>query len=61
MTTFRVATYNIHFGGVGRAHFIADVLSAMVVDTVVITETGCENLTPGLPRTVAEIEAFMKR
>lgn len=28
---------------------------------IVITETGCENLTPGLPRSVAEIEAFMKR
>ncbi len=36
-------------------------LGVRVEDTVVITETGCENLTPGLPRTVAEIEAFMKR
>ena len=34
-------------------------LGVRVEDTVVITENGCENLTPGLPRTVAEIEAFM--
>jgi Xaa-Pro aminopeptidase len=34
-------------------------LGVRVEDTIVITETGCENLTPGLPRTVAEIEAFM--
>ncbi|MGE5361183.1 MAG: aminopeptidase P N-terminal domain-containing protein [Bacteroidales bacterium] len=36
-------------------------LGVRVEDTVVITETGCENLTPGLPRTVAEIEAFMRK
>jgi len=36
-------------------------LGVRIEDTVVITETGCENLTPGLPRTVAEIEAFMKK
>jgi Xaa-Pro aminopeptidase len=36
-------------------------LGVRVEDTIVITETGCENLTPGLPRTVAEIEAFMKQ
>lgn len=36
-------------------------LGVRVEDTIVITETGCENLTPGLPRTIAEIEAFMKR
>jgi Xaa-Pro aminopeptidase len=36
-------------------------LGVRVEDTLVITETGCENLTPGLPRTVAEIEAFMKK
>ena len=35
-------------------------LGVRVEDTIVITETGCENLTAGLPRTVAEIEAFMK-
>ena len=31
-----------------------------VEDTVVITETGCENLTKGVPREIAEIEALMK-
>jgi len=36
-------------------------LGVRVEDTIVITETGCENLTPGLPRTIAEIEAFMKK
>jgi Xaa-Pro aminopeptidase len=36
-------------------------LEVRVEDTLVITEAGCENLTPGLPRTIAEIEAFMKK
>jgi Xaa-Pro aminopeptidase len=36
-------------------------LGVRVEDTVFITETGCETLTAGLPRTVAEIEAFMKK
>jgi len=31
-----------------------------VEDTVAITETGCENLSLGVPRTVAEIEALMR-
>jgi Xaa-Pro aminopeptidase len=43
------------------AVFAGENLGVRVEDTVVITETGCENLTPGLPRTIAEIEAFMKR
>ncbi len=34
-------------------------LGVRVEDTVLITETGCENLTPGLPRSTAEIEALM--
>jgi len=42
------------------AVFPDEKLGVRVEDTIVITETGCENLTPGLPRTVAEIEAFMK-
>lgn len=42
------------------AVFPGENLGVRVEDTVVITETGCENLTPGLPRTIAEIEAFMK-
>ncbi len=43
------------------AVFPKENLGVRVEDTVVITETGCENLTPGLPRMVAEIEAFMRR
>jgi Xaa-Pro aminopeptidase len=43
------------------AVFPGEDLGVRVEDTVVITETGCENLTPGLPRTIAEIEAFMKQ
>jgi Xaa-Pro aminopeptidase len=42
------------------AVFPGEDLGVRVEDTLVITETGCENLTAGLPRTVAEIEAFMK-
>ena len=42
------------------AVFPGEDLGVRVEDTIVITETGCDNLTPGLPRTVAEIEAFMK-
>jgi len=42
------------------AVFPGEDLGVRVEDTVVITETGCENLTPGLPRTIAEIEAFMR-
>ena len=42
------------------AVFPKEDLGVRVEDTVVITETGCENLTPGLPRSVEEIEAFMK-
>ena len=28
-------------------------------DNCLVTETGCENLTASIPRTVEEIEAFM--
>ena len=42
------------------AVFPGEDLGVRVEDTIVITETGCENLTPGLPRTVAEIEAFLR-
>jgi Xaa-Pro aminopeptidase len=35
-------------------------LGVRVEDTVLITETGCENLTAGIPRTVAEIEDAMR-
>jgi len=40
--------------------FAAENLGVRVEDTVLITETGCENLTAGIPRTVKEIEALMK-
>jgi Xaa-Pro aminopeptidase len=36
-------------------------LGVRVEDTLVITETGCENLTAGIPRTVKDIEALMKK
>jgi len=35
-------------------------LGVRVEDTVLITETGCENLTAGIPRTVKEIEDAMR-
>jgi Xaa-Pro aminopeptidase len=36
-------------------------LGVRIEDTVVITETGVENLTPGLPRTIQEVEEFMRK
>jgi Xaa-Pro aminopeptidase len=32
-----------------------------IEDTIAITETGYENLSRGVPRTIAEIEALMKK
>ena len=32
-----------------------------IEDTIAITETGCENLSRGVPRTVEEIEALKKK
>jgi Xaa-Pro aminopeptidase len=42
------------------AVFAKEKLGVRIEDTILITETGCENLTAGIPRTVKEIEAFMK-
>jgi Xaa-Pro aminopeptidase len=36
-------------------------LGVRVEDTILITETGCENLTAGLPREVKDIESVMKQ
>ena len=36
-------------------------LGVRVEDTILITKNGCENLTAGIPRTVEEIEALMKK
>ncbi|MDD8027741.1 MAG: aminopeptidase P N-terminal domain-containing protein [Acidobacteriota bacterium] len=38
----------------------AEEIGVRVEDTVLITETGCENLTAGIPRTAKEIEAAKK-
>lgn len=43
------------------AVFAKEKLGVRIEDTILITETGCENLTSGLPRTVNEIEILMKR
>lgn len=36
-------------------------LGVRVEDTILITKDGCENLTAGIPRTVKDIEALMKK
>jgi len=36
-------------------------LGVRVENTVLVTETGCENLTPDLPHDIAAIEALLKR
>jgi Xaa-Pro aminopeptidase len=36
-------------------------LGVRVEDTILITEDGCENLTAGIPRTVKDIEALMRK
>ncbi len=43
------------------AVFPGENLGVRVEDTVLITKDGCENLTPGLPRSIEEIEALMKK
>ena len=41
--------------------YAAENLGVRVEDTVLITETGCENLTAGIPRDVKDIEELMKK
>ncbi|MCJ7681677.1 MAG: Xaa-Pro peptidase family protein, partial [Candidatus Aminicenantes bacterium] len=36
-------------------------LGIRIEDTILITETGCKNLSNGLPRTVEEIESLMRK
>jgi Xaa-Pro aminopeptidase len=43
------------------AVFPGENLGVRVENTVLITETGCENLTPGIPREVSEIEDLMRK
>ncbi len=42
------------------AVFAKEKLGVRIEDTILITESGCENLTAGLPRTVEEIEKLMR-
>jgi Xaa-Pro aminopeptidase len=35
-------------------------LGVRVEDTILITETGCENLTAGIPRSIKQIEEVMR-
>jgi len=41
--------------------YAAENLGVRVEDTVLITETGCENLTAGIPRDVKDIEELMNK
>jgi Xaa-Pro aminopeptidase len=43
------------------AVFARENLGVRVENTVLITESGCENLTPGIPREISEIEALIKK
>jgi Xaa-Pro aminopeptidase len=43
------------------ALYPAENLGVRVENTVLVTETGCENLTDGIPRSVRDIEEYMKK
>jgi Xaa-Pro aminopeptidase len=43
------------------ALYPAENLGVRIEDTVLVTETGCENLTDGIPRSVRDVEEFMRK
>ena len=43
------------------ALYPAENLGVRIEDTVLVTESGCENLTGGIPRSVRDVEEFMKK
>jgi len=43
------------------AIYAAENLGVRIEDTIVVTETGCENLTAGIPREAKDIEALMRK
>ena len=56
----RILKSGMVFANEPLATFPEEIFGVRVEDTILITLDGCENLTAGLPRTVAEIEALMK-
>ncbi len=64
MDEFNRATEPLQVGFVFACDIMAradSVTSVRIEDTVVITADGCEVLSAGLPRSIEEIEAFMKK
>jgi Xaa-Pro aminopeptidase len=57
----RVLKPGMVFANEPLAVFAKENLGVRIEDTILITETGCENLTAGLPRTVDEIETLMRK
>jgi Xaa-Pro aminopeptidase len=61
---FSAATEPLQVGFVFACDIMAradSVTTVRIEDTVVITPEGCEVLSAGLPRSVEEIEAFMRK
>ena len=64
MENFSSATEPLQVGFVFACDIMAradSLTSVRIEDTVVITADGCEVLSKGLPRSVEEIESFMKK
>ncbi len=57
----RVLQPGMIFANEPLAIFPEENLGVRVEDTILITDTGCEVLTAGIPRTIKEIEKFMKK